>query len=75
MKHNRASVEVDAINYAHTAVLYRSQISLAQVRCNQSGTTELVLHVDSDGNIIQQCVVTANREISELARNEWEKPQ
>lgn len=75
MSTQRPGVEVDAVNYCHAPVLYQSQIALAQVRCNQNGTTELVLHVDQDGNIIEQCVVTATRELSDVARNNWEKPR
>lgn len=69
----RRPVEVDAVNWCHSPVLYRSQLAAAQHRCDVNGTTELVAHVDSDGNIIEKQVITAARTLPSIARNNWEK--
>ncbi len=65
------TVSVDAVNYCHTKALYQAQLNAAQNRCNFNRTTELVLYVDKDNNIIEQSVVTANRQLPELACNLW----
>jgi len=64
-------VHVDAVNWCHSPVLYQSQLAAAQWRCNINRTTELVLHVAADETIIEQQVITPNREMSELAVNKW----
>lgn len=64
-------VQVDAVNWCHSSVLYRSQLAAAQWRCNTNRTTELVVHVAPDETIIEQRVVTANRDLPELVVNKW----
>jgi hypothetical protein len=67
-------VHVDAVNRCHAPALYRYQLQAAQIRCNINRTTELVLHIAEDGNVIEQQVIVPNRDLPTLARNEW-KPQ
>lgn len=68
---NRRPVQVDAANWCHNTTLYRYQLAQAQYRCNINGTTELVALVDEDNNIIESRVITANSNVTELARNDW----
>lgn len=65
------TLQVDAVNYCHAPVLYQSQLAAAQHRCNINGTTELVLHIDENGAIIEQQIVTADRDLPALVRNLW----
>lgn len=65
------ALNVDAVNYCHTPVLYQYILAAAQHRCNVNRTTELVLHVDSDGTIIEQQIITANRDLPALVVNQW----
>jgi hypothetical protein len=68
---NRTQVQVDAVNYCHSPVLYQSQLVAAQWRCNVNRTVELVLHVDADNNIIEQQVIVADRDLPDLVLNQW----
>jgi len=70
---NRRPVEVDAVNWCHSPVLYQSQLAAAQHRCDVNGTTELVAHVDSEDNIIEQQIITAKRDLPIIARNGWKQ--
>lgn len=65
------TISVDAVNYCHAPALYRYQLSAAQTRCNINRTTELVLHIDADGHIIEQRLFTANVDLPILVRNTW----
>ena len=68
-----STVNVDAINYCHTSGLYTAQLNAAQDRCNFNRTTELVVRLDSDGAIIEQRIITANRQLPDLACNLWKQ--
>ncbi len=73
MTNSNARVEVDAVNWCHSPVLYQSQLALAQWRCNVNRTTELVIHVDENQQIIEQRVITADRDLPIIAINDWRK--
>lgn len=64
-------VPVDAVNWCHAPVLYRSQLAAAQWRCNINRTTELVIHVGNDNKIIEQRVITPDRDMPQITLNNW----
>lgn len=62
---------VEAVNWCHAPALYQYQLAAAQRRCNQNRTSELVLHIGSEGEILDQRFITVDTDLPVAARNVW----